>query len=113
MSAHPLVAAARELQKDELRRRRRGQRTRLDDSGASSLDAVLEAVGSPVSAEGIGSPEYRAGRGRVAVEVFDYRDDFDEVAATVITDILHAAVGEGYSPQHILDQAAAYYAEEI
>lgn len=57
-------------------------------------------------------PHLRVARGLQAVELFGYTDTADENAATVITDILHAVAAAGYSPQAVLNQAAAYYAEE-
>lgn len=76
------------------------------------LEAEIRAAESPSTPEKVESPEYRCGRGELAVGIFDYRDSFDEQAATVITDILHAAAARGHSPQAVLDQAALYYAEE-
>ncbi len=111
---HPIIAAAREFQKDEARREKRGQALRMPGDGreAAEIDWAIETAESPSTPENVESPEYRRGRGELAVGIFGYVDSFDEQAATVITDILHAAAARGFSPQAVLDQAALYYAEE-
>lgn len=75
------------------------------------LEAEIRAA-EATSVEQVDGREERIARGTVAVGIFDYTDSFDENAATVITDILHAAAARGCSPQTVLNQAAAYYAEE-
>lgn len=113
MSAHPIILAAREFQRDEARREKRGQALRMPDLLAEAhLRAGLAAVDSPTSPAGVDDPQARIARGSVAVGVFGYVDTFDEQAATVIVDILHAAASQGFSPQAVLDTAALYYAEE-
>lgn len=113
MTEHYLVTAAREFQKDETRRERRHQALRMPDILAEShLRASLSAIESTSTAAGVHDPRLRSQRGLVAVGIFGYEDTLDEQAATVITDILHAVASLGFSPQAVLDQAAAYYAEE-
>ncbi|QDP45535.1 hypothetical protein SEA_FUZZBUSTER_51 [Microbacterium phage FuzzBuster] len=111
---HAIITAAREFAKDESRRDARGFKRRLPGGGRAILQLVggTLAAESPTSPEGVASPEMRNGRGSLAVEIFGYSDTFDEQAATVITDILHAVAARGLSPQAVLNQAAAYYAEE-
>jgi len=108
---HPIIRAAQEFQKDEERREKRGQTLRMPDLVA---EAHLRAGLSAVEATRLEHLEtHRAARGTVAVDIFDYSDTFDEKAATVVTDILHAVAARGFSPQAVLNQAAAYYAEEL
>jgi hypothetical protein len=107
-----IIRAAREFQKDEQRRHSRGQQLRMPGSARGELaDAVAAAVAT--DERSIDSPIWREQRGRLAVGVFGYTDTIDENAATVITDILHAVAAAGFSPQAVLNQAAAYYAEEL
>lgn len=112
---HPIIAAAREFQKDEARREKRGQALRMPGDGreAAAIDWAIETAQSPSTAEGVESAEYRRGRGQLAVGIFWYTDTVEENAATVIADILHAVAAAGRSPQAVLNQAAAYYAEEM
>lgn len=113
MSAHPIIVAAQEFSRDEARREKRGQALRMPDVLAEAhLRVGLAAVESPRTPEGVDDPQARVDRGVVAVDLFGYSDTFDEQASTVITDILHAVAARGYSPQHVLDTAALYYAEE-
>lgn len=107
-----LVNAAHELVSDELRRRKQGNRPRLDSGGLFALRGAIRAVEATQTPGQVLHPHLRVARGLQAVELFDYTDTPDENAATVITDILHAVAAAGYSPQAVLDQAAAYYAEE-
>ena len=81
------------------------------DAPLARLEAEIRAA-EATTVEQIDQQLEREARGAVAVDLFGYRDTFDEKAATVITDILHAAAARGHSPQAVLDQAAAYYAEE-
>lgn len=110
MGAQPIVAAALEFQSDEQRRRKRGQRPRLSAEGTIFLAGALASIKAGVGQ--VDEPRQRSRRGTQAVDLFGYEDTFDEKAATVVTDILHAAATRGYSPQGVLNQAAAYYAEE-
>lgn len=107
---HPIIAAAREFQKDEERREKRGQTMRMPDviAGAHLRQGLNAAEATSLEQH----DDNRVQRGMVAVEIFDYSDTFDEKAATVITDILHAAAASGWTPQAVLDRAARYYAEE-
>lgn len=110
---HPIIAAAGEFYNDERRREKRGQKPRMPDPLVEAhLRAGIAAINSTATPSGIDSQSSREARGEVAVEIFGYRDTFNEKAATVITDILHAVASRGYNPQAALDQAAAYYAEE-
>jgi hypothetical protein len=109
---HPIVAAAREFQSDELRRRKRKQKPRLSTEEMFFLTGSLETIEKTQTPEQVESDRLRVARGHQAVEIFGYRDTFDEQAATVITDILHAAAARGWTPQAVLDRAARYYAEE-
>jgi len=110
---HPLILAAEEFQQDEARREKRGQALRMPDLLAEAhLRAAVNAAAS-TSADQIYRSEHQDARGHLAVDIFGYTDTFDENAATVITDILHAVEAAGYSPQAVLNQAAAYYAEEL
>lgn len=109
---HAVVVAANEFQKDETRRMKRGQARRMQGGAVLQLVGAGIALDSTKSEAGIDAPNLRNGRGSLAVEIFGYSDTFDEQAATVITDILHAVAARGYSPQAVLNQAAAYYAEE-
>lgn len=110
---HPIIAAAREFQSDELRRRKRKQKPRLDTEETFFLTGSLQAIETTATPEQVEDPHWRNARGSQAVGIFGYTDTFDEQAATVITDILHAAAARGYSPQAVLDQAVLYYAEEM
>lgn len=111
---HPIITAAREFQADEARREKRGQVLRMPSAESErDLREALMASESATSDENILNPYLRSRRGHLAVDVFGYTDSFDENAATVITDILHAVQAAGYSPQAVLNQAAAYYAEEL
>lgn len=112
MSGHPITRAAAEFLKDEQRRARRAQKTRLGEVGMLQLQGALAVVGATRAPEEVASPDIQIARGAQAVGIFAYTDSFDEQAATVITDILHAAAANGASPQAVLNQAAAYYAEE-
>lgn len=107
-----LVDAAREFEADELRRRRRSQRPRIGTAHLFSLRGALRVIGRTTTKAEVENPHLRVARGLQAVELFGYTDTADENAATVITDILHAVAAAGYSPQAVLNQAAAYYAEE-
>lgn len=107
-----LVDAAREFVDDELRRRKRGNAPRLDAKEFFMLRGSIRAVDATRTEGQICHGTLRVARGAQAVELFGYDDTVDEKAATVITDILHAVAAAGYSPQAVLNQAAAYYAEE-
>jgi len=109
---HALITATEEFMSDETRRLSRGQRVRMRALDKMDLATCLNAIRSTSRPSGVVDGEYQVDRGSLAVELFDYRDSFDENAATVITDILHAVVAAGFSPQAVLNQAAAYYAEE-
>lgn len=109
---HPIIAAAQEFQRDELRRRRRKQKPRLSTEEMFFLIGSLQAVDAAETPEQVENSHLRNARGSQAVDIFGYSDTFDEKAATVITDILHAVAARGFSPQAVLNQAAAYYAEE-
>lgn len=110
---HPIITAAGEFYDDERRREKRGQKLRMPDLLAEAhLRAGLAATATTATPEGVEDTQARIDRGALAVGIFGYRDSFDEQAATVITDILHAAAARGFSPQAVLDQAALYYAEE-
>lgn len=107
---HALITAAREFINDETRRLTRGQKLRMGGIEKINLASAVLAAESPADPAGV--ERARGERGSLAVSLFGYCDDFDECAATVITDILHAVAERGYSPQAVLNQAAAYYAEE-
>ena len=110
---HPIIAAAREFQSDEQRREKRGQALRMPDLLAEAhLRAGIAAVESTGTPEGVEEGYSKIRRGELAVGIFGYVDDFDEQAATVITDILHAVAARSHRPQEVLDRAAAYYVEE-
>lgn len=106
-----LVEAGQEFLVDEERRTKRGQRTRMTEERQGDLAFAIAAV-TECKATVDDTPGRAAMRGNAAVDMFGYADTFDEKAATVITDVLHAAAARGFSPQAVLDQAAAYYAEE-
>lgn len=107
-----LVNAGHELVSDELRRRKQGNRPRLNTEELFVLRGSIRAVEATQTPGQVSHPHLRVARGLQAVELFGYTDTADENAATVITDILHAVAAAGYSPQAVLNQAAAYYAEE-
>lgn len=109
---HPIIAAAREFQSDEMRRRKRKQKPRISGEELFFLIGSLQAVDAARTPEQVENDHLRNARGSQAVGIFDYRDDFDEQAATVIVDILHAVAARGLRPQEVLDRAAAYYVEE-
>lgn len=107
-----LLEAGQEFLADEERREKRGQRTRMDDRRQGHLAFAISTLTDCRAT--VGDTRGRAAmRGHTAVELFGYRDTFDEKAATTITDILHAAAAKGHDPQQVLNQAAAYYAEEV
>lgn len=109
---HAIVTAAREFSQDETRRRNRHQRPRIEMIEHIQLNDGLAALDSTKTPEGVEDESLRAIRGSIALGIFGYNDTADEIAATVITDILHAVAVLGFSPQAVLNQAAAYYAEE-
>lgn len=109
---HALITAAREFDRDETRRVKRDQKPRLELIEHFQLQDGLAALDSTKTPAGVEDEKLRAIRGSIALGIFGYDDTTDEIAATVITDILHAAYALGYSPQAVLNQAAAYYAEE-
>ena len=51
-------------------------------------------------------------RGRAAIDMFNYDDTFDENAACVIADILHAVKAHGFYPNAVVGRALNYLAEE-
>lgn len=106
-----LVQAGREFVVDEKRRRARGQKPRMEAEELQQLEAEIRST-EATTIEHVDLQHEREARGLVAIGIFGYTDTVDEQAATVITDILHAAAARGFSPQAVLDQAALYYAEE-
>lgn len=106
-----LVQAGREFVVDEKRRRTRNQKTRMSEAELQQLEVEIRSA-EATTIDRVDLQHERVDRGTLAVQIFGYRDTFDEKAATVVTDILHAVAARGYSPQAVLDQAAAYYAEE-
>ena len=106
-----LVSAGREFLADEDRRAKRRQKTRLTRPQRANLRHTVRTLTECVLQVGdTRSKSIR--RGQAALDLFDYNDDVDEIAATVITDILHAVASHGLSPQRVLDRAAMYYVEE-
>lgn len=106
-----LLEAGQEFLADEERRSKRGQRGRMNRRRQGDLAFAIATL-TECRATVDDTPVRAALRGGTAVEIFGYSDTFDEKAASTITDILHAAAAKGFSPQQVLDQAAAYYAEE-
>lgn len=106
-----LIEAGQEFLADEDRRTKRGQRTRMTEERQGDLAFAIASV-TDCRATVDDTPGRAAMRGNAAVDIFGYSDTFDEKAASTITDILHAAAARGASPQAVLDQGAAYYAEE-
>ena len=106
MTAPVIVkAAARFLQEDA----RRKQRPKLTESEKLELSLDLNTLQGAVP---LHTAQARARRGEVAANLIGYEDTFDEVAANVITDILHAAEAHGHDPLTILARARAYYFQE-
>ena len=107
MSAPTIVKAAATFLKEDERRK---VRPKLTPEEKQSLAHDLMAITGtgPVSLE-----ELRPLRGEVAARLFGYQDRFDEIAANVITDILHAAQKRGYDPLPILARARGYYFQEV
>lgn len=105
----PLAKAASLFLKADARRRSRPQ---MPPEEKIELIRELHAI------TGIGEQVHpdnseRAERGKAAVDLFGYEDTFDENAANVVADIMHALEVAGHSPLKVIAHARAYYFQEV
>jgi hypothetical protein len=107
MSLPVLVKAARTFLQQDAKRR---SRPLLTPAEKGRLSLELNAIeGGGVPSDAIMS---RVRRGDLAASIAGYNDTFDEVAANVIADILHAAEARGQNPLQIVARARSYYFQE-
>lgn len=103
---HPIIEAAAQFQNDERGRKRK----RMPSADARrTLERTLHAAASTEQ-----DPIDWARRGELAVELFGYRDTFDEQAVTVIADILWAAQAHGFNPVDVMSKAwSEFHADSV
>lgn len=107
MSAPVIVRAAAEFLREDAKRKARPKLTQVE-KGELSLTLNILAGAVPSSTD-----QARAMRGEAAVALFGYEDTFDEAAADVIADVMHALRRSGYDPLQVLAHARAYYFKEV
>lgn len=100
---HALVKAAREFARDEDGRKRK----RLTPDERRELGAALNVLAHQEH-----DAIDWARRGELAVDLFDYDQDFAEKAATVIADVIWAIQAHGLDPIAVVQQGWNYHLED-
>jgi hypothetical protein len=106
VSAPTLVKAAKLFLLADSRRKARPV---LTPQEKTELSLELNALAGGVPLD---QPTARARRGEVAASVIGYEDEFQEVAANVIADIMHAVRARGGDPLRVVAQARSYFFED-
>jgi hypothetical protein len=99
-----VIKAAQEFHEDESKRKRKRFSVVENAELALALQALQRQVDSPL---------HRAQRGEIATDLFGYNDSYDEVAATVIADIMWAVQLRGHDPQQVLAMASGYFNQDM
>ena len=107
MTAPALVKAAHLFLIEEGNRPKRPKLSVPEQAELRTDLHTIEAHSVPFA-----EPTVLARRGDLAARLFGYDDSFDEVAANVIADVLHAVSAHGYDPMTVLAHARAYYYRE-